>query len=130
MKQERKELLFVYNASDGFLNKSWDMMHKIISPKTYQCNLCTLTHGNFKEKNLWKEFRENESKNIKFTFLYKNEFFQKYNALPLISKVEFPIIFAKKKKAIEVFMSSQDLDKVQNIESLITKIQEKINKKL
>ena len=65
-------LLFVYNAKSDIINSTFDFAHKIISPKTYGCNLCKLTHGNFGEKKSWKEFKE-QNKN-KLEFYHKDEF--------------------------------------------------------
>ena len=49
-------LLFVYNADSGLFNTLTDIAHKMLSPKTYTCNLCAITHGLFSEKEEWKEF--------------------------------------------------------------------------
>ncbi len=38
-------LLFVYNADSGLVAGLFDSAHKLLSPSTYQCQLCTLTHG-------------------------------------------------------------------------------------
>ena len=55
-KTTKPTLLFVYNADSGLLNSAKDYVHKIISPKTYECNLCAVTFGNFGIKNEWKRF--------------------------------------------------------------------------
>jgi len=51
-----RTLIFVYNAASDIWSKSLDAAHKIISPSTYACNLCSLTHGNFSEKQVWVLF--------------------------------------------------------------------------
>lgn len=38
-------LVFVYNANSGWVNAFADTIHKIVSPETYACALCSLTHG-------------------------------------------------------------------------------------
>ena len=43
------KLLFVYNVNSGKLNILFGIVHKIISPSTYTCELCSLTHGVFSE---------------------------------------------------------------------------------
>ena len=43
-------LIFVYNAKSGTLNAAIDYFHKIVSPETYDCNLCILTYDNFGKK--------------------------------------------------------------------------------
>ncbi|WP_241234677.1 hypothetical protein [Nonlabens ponticola] len=52
------KLIFVYNANSGRINSWLDSAHKIISPSTYQCKLCELTHGAFTEHDEWSRFRE------------------------------------------------------------------------
>jgi hypothetical protein len=39
------KLLFVYNADSGLAAALFDSAHKLLSPQTYACNLCALTHG-------------------------------------------------------------------------------------
>jgi hypothetical protein len=51
-------LLFVYNANSGKLNAAFDMAHKAISPSTYKCSLCALTHNPLKEKKEWVDFQK------------------------------------------------------------------------
>ncbi|THD68892.1 hypothetical protein E7Z59_00755 [Robertkochia marina] len=38
-------LVFVYNAGKGWFNAFTDSIHKVVSPRTYPCDLCSLTHG-------------------------------------------------------------------------------------
>ena len=53
-----------------------DIGHKLLSPQTYSCNLCRMTHGLLKEKEGWKKFREASGHELEF--LHKDEFEQKY----------------------------------------------------
>jgi len=41
------ELILVNNAKNGVFNKAIDFAHKIVSPQTYECSLCSITYGNF-----------------------------------------------------------------------------------
>ena len=43
------EIQFIYNAKSGLANSIFDLAHKLISPDTYECNLCKITHGAFTE---------------------------------------------------------------------------------
>ena len=47
VKKYNMELIFIYNAQKGRLNSLIDYIHKTVSPGTYSCNLCAITH-NFK----------------------------------------------------------------------------------
>jgi hypothetical protein len=48
------QLIFVYNADSGGLNTLFDIAHKVVSPETYSCSLCMLTHGVLSERTAWK----------------------------------------------------------------------------
>lgn len=69
-------LIFVYNADSGAVNTLLDSAHKILSPSTYQCQLCQLTYGVFKENEAWKDFRQALSEEV--VFLHRDEFEQQY----------------------------------------------------
>lgn len=49
-------LLFIYKADSGLFNTASDIAHKIISPETYECDLCALTHGYFSMRKEWAGF--------------------------------------------------------------------------
>jgi hypothetical protein len=40
---------FIYNAQSGKLHALFDIAHKVLSPQTYSCDLCQLTHDAFSE---------------------------------------------------------------------------------
>jgi len=65
------QLIFIYNANSGLLNGMLDSAHKALSPDTYQCALCDITHGYFGEKKAWTAFREQFQGDMKF--LHKDE---------------------------------------------------------
>ena len=82
----RPHLIFVYNADSGLFNTVTDIAHKILSPQTYNCNLCALTHGHFKVREEWVRFLETLDADCEF--LHRDEFHAKYgrtdSALPAI----------------------------------------------
>lgn len=53
-----RSLIFVYNADSGLFNALTDTAHKLLSPGTYQCQLCALTHGHFGMHREWADFLE------------------------------------------------------------------------
>ena len=65
-------LLFVYNADTGLFSVMTDYAHKILSPKTYPCNLCAITYGNMGMNKQWKEYINNLT--IPIEFLHRDEF--------------------------------------------------------
>ena len=50
------KIVLVYNASNVMTNSILDIGHKILSPNTYACNLCSITFGIFSENEEWKNF--------------------------------------------------------------------------
>ena len=105
------KLIFVYNANSGKLNALFDIGHKILSPESYKCNLCSLTHGNFKERNVWKYFRK--SSDLDLTFIHKDEFEDQYKG-----EYSYPIIL-KYNGELNVFISTRELNKISKPEELI-----------
>lgn len=120
----KKELLFVYNANSNVLHKYIDAAHKIISPSTYACDLCSLTHGNFSEKKAWKEYKE--STNHLFTFHYKNDFLARY-ADSRYESFRFPVILEQKKDGFDIVLDAKELKSVQSVKDLIRVIEEKVD---
>lgn len=84
------QLLFVYDADSGHFNAMADATHKILSPDTYSCNLCRVTHGWFSERRHWRAFIE--SLEVPCLFLHRDEFRQQYpdndTALPGVFRVQ------------------------------------------
>lgn len=66
MSQNR--LVFVYNAKGGIAHTLMNYVHKIVSPKTYTCSLCAVTHGNLGMKRRWSAFIQ--SLPVKVSFRY------------------------------------------------------------
>ncbi len=117
-----KSLLFVYNAKSDYWSKKIDFAHKIISPSTYACSLCALTHGNFGETEVWKEFRLGS--NFKMKFIYKNEFQKTYPNI----KPDYPVIFIKESNTekLSVLIDSNELAKIKTVENLISVLKLKL----
>lgn len=120
---EHQKLIFIYNADSGLGNLLLDGAHKILSPNTYECSLCSLTFGAFSEKAIWKKFRE-ESK-FEMEFLHKDEFKKKY-ASKFGHKFTFPIVIAETEVDLEVFINSDDLNQLKEAEELIGLITDRI----
>lgn len=117
------KLLFVYNVNSGFLDKLIDNAHKIVSPSTYDCNLCSLTYGNFSEDELWRAFREHSA--LEMEFLHKDEFLRKYRS-KWLPKYEFPTILKAESMELELFLPAPELNALNSSEELIEEIQKRV----
>jgi hypothetical protein len=135
-----KTLVFVYNASSGTISSLIDSARKIISPDTYDCQLCKLTHDAFKENVLWSRFCEsvtNNNPSIKLEFLHKNEFDKQYWS-KWLPKYTFPIILGITEEeqdyndgfgtnsGMEIVLNTDDINQLLLTEELITAIQQKL----
>ena len=108
-------LLFVYNADSGLFNTMADIGHKIFSPETYECALCALTHGYFKERTEWRSFIEGLE--IECDFMHRDEFNRHYpdsaSPLPAVFRIEGerPVLCLDK-EAVE---GSENLEHLQSL---------------
>jgi hypothetical protein len=109
------KLIFVYNADSGLVNTLMDIGHKAISPQTYECNLCDLTFGMFKENKKWKEFRKESDTEMEF--LHRDEFEQKYG-----KKFDYPLIL-KQDDELSVMIPQAELNQIQTLDELISKVE-------
>lgn len=105
------KLIFVYNADSGLINTVKDISHKLFSPQTYDCLLCSLTHGTFRENPEWKAFRQNAK--TEMLFLHRNEFEQQYD-----SSLDYPVIL-KDTDSLEVAISREQMATFSSLEGLI-----------
>ncbi|MFQ3336647.1 MAG: hypothetical protein ACI95T_000965 [Flavobacteriales bacterium] len=111
------KLLFVYNAKSDILNSTFDFAHKIISPNTYNCSLCKLTHGNFREKKEWIEFKENSKHELEFLHIDEFERLHPRNSYPTVLE------FSEEK--LKTILSTDDLNEINSTEELIDSLNNK-----
>ncbi len=71
------KILFVYNADSGPGNLLLDVAHKLISPKTYACNLCAITHHTYGRRNDFRVFMEQLPYPVEF--LHRDEYEEHYS---------------------------------------------------
>tara|TARA_R110002051_G_scaffold3131_6_gene16862 strand:+ start:13619 stop:13996 length:378 start_codon:yes stop_codon:yes gene_type:complete len=117
-----KKILFIYNANSDTGSKMLDFAHKIVSPATYNCKLCSLTFGNFKENKQWKDFRESlQAKGYELEFYHKDEFQKSYKS-KFGHKYTYPIILEETAHDLEVLVSAKKLNAMETVEELIGEI--------
>ncbi len=113
-----KHLIFIYNADSGFFSTLSDFAHKVLSPSTYQCQLCALTYRNFSKKNGWKSFIENLP--VKVVFLYKDEYRTRYKF-----EAALPAIFIYD-NGLEELLSKDSIDECKTLQELKQLVASKI----
>jgi len=109
------KLIFVYNANSGALSTALDVAHKIISPSTYQCNLCSLTHGTFTERDVWKRFREESDTEL--VFYHRDKFEKEFN-----QKYTYPIVLKEDNGKLAEYISTEKINAISDVEDLIAQL--------
>ena len=111
------ELLFVYNADGGLISAAKDFVHKIVSPETYECNLCAVTYGNIGMKGEWKSFIGELEYPVEF--LHRDEFEAEY----AFDKVEYPSALVKRNGDFEYFITAEEMNALETLDNLISLVQ-------
>ncbi len=114
------KLIFVYNADSGLFNTVSDIAHKVLSPKTYSCNLCALTHGHFKIRQEWVDFLE--QLDIELEFLHRDEFLTRHK----IPDAEFPAIFLQENDELSLWLNQSELNQITTLDDLKQVISERL----
>ena len=107
-----KELIFIYNAKSGFINELVDFAHKIISPETYDCNLCTITYGTFKMKISWANYIQELP--VKSVFTYKDKLVDRK-----LKKIKLPAVFIRDGEKLNELISAYEINNINDLEDLI-----------
>lgn len=105
-------LIFVYNANSGLFNTLSDAAHKIFSPRTYQCNLCALTHSAIGMRREWKQFLD--SLDVPLEFLHADELKARYG----VAGVPLPAIFKRGDENAEVLLDAKSINACRTVGDL------------
>lgn len=112
-------LILVYNAKSGFINSSIDFIHKIVSPNSYDCSLCKLTHGKTKEKEVWRNFLNQTD--LKISVLHIDEFEERF-----LTSYNYPVIVREDDDQLKVIMNKEELKQLKTTESLIEFLEQSV----
>jgi hypothetical protein len=105
------ELIFIYNAKRGIGKAFIDGAHKIISPKTYEGNLCSITYNNLGKEIKWKEFLNNikaHSRIYYIDYLKELDFVEE--------KTELPGVFINEKEEFKLIINFYEMNSFDNVE--------------
>ena len=108
---KKNKLVFIYNADSGRLNLAFDIAHKILSPSTYQCDLCSLSHGYFRMQTSWRDFIQ--GLDVEVEYLHRDEY-----PATAPSGLEFPLILQQTADAYELFLSRGEISACDSSEAL------------
>lgn len=114
-------LVFVYNADSGLFNTVSDIAHKILSPNTYSCQLCALTHGYFSVREEWVGFLEELDADCEF--LHRDELIEKYQ----LDDLDLPAIYVRKETGgLEIFADKKTIEACNDLVALKQMLQDKL----
>jgi hypothetical protein len=115
-----RTLLFVYNADTGLFSVVTDYAHKILSPKTYPCNLCAITYGNMGINKKWKEFIANLT--VPVEFLHRDEFLKRFES----KETQLPAAFIKRGESLSMLITHSEINECSSAEDLMNLVTKKI----
>ena len=117
--EENLELIFIYNVKSGVVNELIDFAHKIVSPETYNCNLCAISYGAFSMKKKWSTYIETLP--FKSTFTYKDKFSKNG-----YSNINFPSVFIRSNEKLDEIISATEINEIKNLDQLIGLLNQKL----
>ena len=117
--QQNLELIFIYNAKSGVVNELVDVAHKIVSPETYDCNLCALSYGAFFMEKKWSTYIETLP--IKSTFTFRDKFSKKGR-----NNLKFPSVFLRNDVGLEEIITATEINEIKNLDQLIDLLNQKL----
>lgn len=100
-----KTLFLIYNANSGLMNLAIDSLHKMFSPQTYACNLCSITHGFIGVKQEWANFTRELDYNI--VYLHKDEWEKQEG-----SSMHYPSIFISENNTFKEVLNAEQINKM------------------
>ena len=115
---DKKKLIFIYNANSGVINAAIDYFHKMFSPETYDCSLCSLTYNNFGKISKWKKFLD--SCNYDVVFAYKDH----VEKMGIDKSIKLPAILLTDHS---ILTTSSEIQSYENLDELIKNLKLKID---
>ena len=116
-------LVFVWNADAGMLNAVKDSLHKWISPETYSCKLCQLTHGFRTENIAWREFLDFVGRPV--FFFYRDSFPK--SGITIEFAERYPAVIELQKGRWRMVLKSEDFDEITSLQELIAILRSRIS---
>ena len=109
------KLILVYNAEAGLIAGVMDSLHKTLSPATYQCALCAVTHGVFTMDRQWRDYL----KHLPFEamFYHRPEFRAAY---PEHAASPLPLVALEREGKLEMLLDAAALKRADSVDKLMS----------
>ncbi len=108
------KMIFVYNSDGTIGSLIKDTAHKIVSPKTYPCNLCRITYPGVTMQEEWEKFITSLPQDV--VFLHRDEFQKHY---PNQRGVRLPAAFVEDAAGPKLLIPHTEINKAQSVHDLI-----------
>ena len=116
-------LVFVWNADAGWQHALMDSLHKVISPQTYSCKLCQLTHGITGPKAQWTKFLEAIQNPVEF---YHRDQFPGTPIAEQLPDLELPVVLICTSEKWQILLSRSEIMQFKDLEALLIELKKKI----
>jgi hypothetical protein len=115
------KLIFVYNAKAGLLNGMMDSVHKTVSPDTYECDLCAITHGFFTMDKTWRNWLK--SLRMETAFYHRPDFREAY---PSARDWPLPLIALDRDGVLEPIIPAAEMKSLKTVDALVAALEAKL----
>jgi hypothetical protein len=113
-----ERLIFIYNADGGIAQGVMDSVHKTLSPSTYACSLCAVTHGVFRMDPKWRAWLK--ALPIPTEFEHKDD--TPHRDVPL------PAILAERSGQVATLIGARELADVATVDALIALLEARLGR--
>ena len=110
-------LVFVYNADGGIAQGIMDSVHKLVSPGTYACSLCAITHGVLRMDPKWWAWLATLPMPV--AFVHKDELAV---ALPGLT-IALPAVVVERGAMRTVVVDAERLASLGSVDALIAELE-------
>jgi hypothetical protein len=113
-------ILFVYNADSGLIAGLKDVIHRAVSPDTFECNLCRLTFEATGMKEEWREFVD--ALPLRVQFMHRDHMTQCYPQ----QKEAFPAVFLRRGSYLSLLLAADEINACEDLGTLMALIRKKL----
>lgn len=107
-------LIFAYNANAGLLAGALDSVHKTLSPGTYACHLCALTHGMFAMRPQWRQWLK--ALPLAADFYHRPDF---RSAFPQLADLPLPLVGMIEEGQFKTLLDAKTLGQIEHVDELV-----------
>jgi hypothetical protein len=116
------KLVFVYNAKAGFAAGMMDTLHKTLSPGTYECALCAVTHGAFTMDKRWRAYLKGLP--VEAVFHHRPDFREAY---PSYAEWTLPLVALDRNGRLEPVLDAAALKAADSVDKLAAALDTRLN---